>query len=55
MSEGGTVVITVKVPRKLAEDMDRCLVKGPYTNRSEFIRSAIREKLERMEELQRCG
>jgi Arc/MetJ-type ribon-helix-helix transcriptional regulator len=55
MSEGETVVITVKVPRKLAEDMDRYLVKGPYTNRSEFIRSAIREKLERVGELQQCG
>jgi len=50
MSE--TVVITVKVPRKLAENLEKYLVKGSYTNRSEFIRSAIREKLERLESQQ---
>ena len=34
----------VKIPKGLAEAIDKCLEKHPeYANRSEFIRTAIRD------------
>jgi len=40
-------LITLKLPEEMIEAIDELVKMGIYTNRSEFIRAAIREKLEK--------
>jgi len=40
-------LVTVKLPEKMVRAIDVLVKMGIYTNRSEFIRAAVREKLER--------
>jgi Arc/MetJ-type ribon-helix-helix transcriptional regulator len=37
--------VNVRVPKPLKEKMDQAVEKGLYTNRSDFVRNTIREKL----------
>ena len=37
--------VSVRVPKRLKEKIDQAVQKGLYTNRSDFVRNAIREKL----------
>ena len=37
--------VAVRMPKGLTEKIDQAVEKGLYTNRSDFIRNAIREKL----------
>lgn len=43
----GTDLITFKMEHKFLEDLDKVVKKEGYQNRTEFIRSALREKLEK--------
>ena len=40
-------LITLKLPEEMIEAIDELVKIGRYTSRSEFIRAAIREKLEK--------
>lgn len=42
--------VNVRVPKFLLEKIDKIVKKGYYSNVSEFIRDAIREKLKEFEE-----
>ena len=37
--------VSVRMPKRLKEKIDRAVEKGLYTNRSDFVRNAIRGKL----------
>ena len=39
-------VVTVRLPRKDAEAVDRLVREGAYVNRSDFVRHAVRAALE---------
>jgi Arc/MetJ-type ribon-helix-helix transcriptional regulator len=41
-----TEMITVKLDDRFLEDIDSVVHKGGYQNRTEFIRNALREKVE---------
>ena len=41
-----TEMITVKLDDRFLEDIDSVVKKGGYQNRTEFIRNALREKVE---------
>jgi Arc/MetJ-type ribon-helix-helix transcriptional regulator len=41
-----TEMITVKMDNRFLEEVDSAVEKGHYQNRTEFIRSALRDKLE---------
>jgi len=41
------VYVTVRMPKTLAELIDRYVLANTHQNRSEFIRDAIREKIRR--------
>jgi len=43
------VIISVHIPRKMLEYIDRLVEEGYYPSRSELIRIAIRELLQREE------
>lgn len=40
------VLISLKLPRSLLQDVDRAVKEGGYISRSDFIRHAVREFLE---------
>ena len=40
-------LVTVKLPERLVDDMDQLVKAGVYHNRSDAIRSAVRELLRR--------
>jgi Arc/MetJ-type ribon-helix-helix transcriptional regulator len=46
-------MVTLKLPEEMVKAIDELIRAGRYATRSEFIRAAIREKLE--EELRRIG
>jgi Arc/MetJ-type ribon-helix-helix transcriptional regulator len=46
-------MITLKLPEEMIEAVDKAVKLLGYANRSEFIRDAIREKLEK--EMRRIG
>lgn len=39
-------VVTVRIPRKDAEAVDRLVREGSFMNRSDFVRNAVRVALE---------
>lgn len=39
-------VVTVRLPRKDAESVDRLVREGAFINRSDFVRNAVRTALE---------
>ncbi|MBU0979356.1 MAG: ribbon-helix-helix domain-containing protein [Nanoarchaeota archaeon] len=41
-----TEMITVKMDDAFLGEVDRCVKKGGYQNRTEFIRNALREKVD---------
>jgi Arc/MetJ-type ribon-helix-helix transcriptional regulator len=47
MSRQRLRLVTVKLPEEVIEAIDRAVKMLGYANRSEFIRTAVREKLER--------
>jgi len=47
MSGKDLVVISLKVPRDLLQDMDRAVEMGRYKSRSDLIRKAVRKELVR--------
>ena len=44
-----TEMITVKMDNRFLEEVDNAVEKGHYQNRTEFIRSALRDKLENIQ------
>jgi Arc/MetJ-type ribon-helix-helix transcriptional regulator len=38
-------IVTVKLPEQILEEIDRLVDEGRYANRSDFIRMAVREML----------
>jgi metal-responsive CopG/Arc/MetJ family transcriptional regulator len=40
-------LLTFKVSESLLEEMDKTVIEHHFSNRTEFIRNAIREKIER--------
>ena len=38
-------IVGVRMPKQLRKKIDQAVEKGLYTNRSDFVRNAIREKL----------
>jgi len=49
--ESGLTVISIKIPMKMLEEIDRAVLEEGFKSRSEFIRTAIRELLAKIEEL----
>jgi len=45
------ITLTVKVPKKYVEEIDRLVEEGRYVTRSEAIRHALRELIRREREL----
>jgi len=43
----GTDLVTFKMEHNFLKDIDKVVKKEGYQNRTEFIRSALREKLEK--------
>lgn len=43
-------VVTVRLPRKDAEAVDRLVKDGSFLNRSDFVRDAVRAALEERDE-----
>ena len=44
----GMVIITVRLPRQLVEELDELVLRGVFPSRSAAIRAALREKIEKM-------
>lgn len=38
---GKVVIVTVKVPREVVEEIDRLVLEGKFSSRSELIRRAL--------------
>jgi len=49
--ESSLTVISIKIPMKMLEEIDRAVMEEGFKSRSEFIRTAIRELLAKIEEL----
>lgn len=39
-------IVNFKIHDRVLKDMDKLVESGPYSNRTEFIRAAIRDKVE---------
>ena len=42
------VLIAIRIPKEIREEIKKAVSKGSYLNQSDLIREAIREKLEKL-------
>jgi len=42
------VLIAIRIPKEIIEDIKKAVSEGLYLNQSDLIREAIREKLEKL-------
>ncbi|MCI4408088.1 MAG: ribbon-helix-helix protein, CopG family [Thermofilum sp.] len=55
MREEDAVIISVRIPKKLLEQMDKLIGQGLFQSRSDFLREAIRSYIIRLRETQKIS